>query len=128
MLTRFEVDGFKNLPGLTVELGPFTCIAGENGTGTSNVSDAIQFLSLLADRSLMDAAQEVCGPHGERHGDARNLFWLRGRTALAPAPVSGSEARKVSTCALHRMGLYMAYSGRRGRRCEDILLWPPARQ
>jgi hypothetical protein len=27
MLTRLEVDGFKNLLGLTVELGPFTCIA-----------------------------------------------------------------------------------------------------
>ncbi|MCX5211294.1 AAA family ATPase [Kitasatospora sp. NBC_00240] len=75
MLTRLEVDGFKNLLDLAVELGPFTCIAGANGTGKSNVFDAIQFLSLLADRSLMEAAQEVRGTHGERHGDARDLFW-----------------------------------------------------
>jgi predicted ATPase len=75
MLTRLEVDGFKNLLDLTVELGPFTCIAGENGTGKSNVFDAIQFLSLLSDRPLMEAAQEVRGTHGERHGDARDLFW-----------------------------------------------------
>ncbi|RKN41782.1 AAA family ATPase [Streptomyces hoynatensis] len=75
MLTRLEVSGFKNLLDLTVELGPFTCIAGENGTGKSNVFDAIQLLSLLADRPLMEAAQEVRGTHSERHGDARDLFW-----------------------------------------------------
>jgi predicted ATPase len=75
MLTRLEVDGFKNLIGLRVDFGAFTCIAGENGTGKSNVFDAIHFLSLLADRSLLDAAQEVRGIHGERTGDPRDLFW-----------------------------------------------------
>jgi AAA15 family ATPase/GTPase len=66
VLTRLEVDGFKNLLGLRVDLGAFTCIAGVNGTGKSNVFDAIQFLSLLANRSLLDAAQEVRGVRGER--------------------------------------------------------------
>lgn len=75
MLTRLEVDGFKNLLGMAIDFGPFTCIAGENGTGKSNVFDAIQFLSLLADRSLIEAAQEVRGIHGERLGDPRDLFW-----------------------------------------------------
>lgn len=75
MLTRLEVDGFKNLLDLQVDLGAFTCIAGVNGTGKSNVFDAIQFLSLLADRPLIDAAQEVRGVHGERMGDPRDLFW-----------------------------------------------------
>ncbi|MFE7396627.1 AAA family ATPase [Streptomyces sp. NPDC057557] len=75
MLTRLEVDGFKNLLDLRVEFGPFTCIAGENGTGKSNVFDAIQFLSLLADRSMIEAAQAVRGTHGSLHGDARDLFW-----------------------------------------------------
>ncbi|WP_016908180.1 AAA family ATPase [Streptomyces xiaopingdaonensis] len=75
MLTRLEINGFKNLLDLAVDFGPFTCIAGENGTGKSNVFDAIQFLSLLADQSMMEAAQEVRGEHGERHGDPRDLFW-----------------------------------------------------
>lgn len=75
MLTRLEVNGFKNLLGLTVDFGPFTCIAGENGTGKSNVFDAIQFLSLLADTSMMEAAQRVRGLHDERLGDPRDLFW-----------------------------------------------------
>src|ERR1700761_7807269 len=76
MLTRLEVDGFKNLFNLEVDLGPFTCIAGVNGAGKSNVFDAIQFLSLLASKSLIDAAQEVRGvARGERLGDPRDLFW-----------------------------------------------------
>lgn len=75
MLTRLEVDGFKNLLGLQVDFGPFTCIAGVNGTGKSNVFDAIQLLSLLADKPMIEAAQEVRSAHGERHGDPRDLFW-----------------------------------------------------
>lgn len=75
MLTHFEVDGFKNLLGLSIDFGPFTCIAGVNSTGKSNVFDAIQFLSLLADRQLIEAAQEVRDVHGERAGDVRDLFW-----------------------------------------------------
>jgi len=44
--------------------------------GKSNLFDAIQFLSLLASRSLIDAAQEVRGVAGkERLGDPRDLFW-----------------------------------------------------
>src|SRR6202035_5700128 len=75
MLTRLEVDGFKNLLNLQVDRGPFTCIAGANGAGKSNVFDAIQFLSLLASKSFLDAAQEVRGVHGARLGDPRDLFW-----------------------------------------------------
>ncbi|HET9897909.1 MAG TPA: AAA family ATPase [Streptosporangiaceae bacterium] len=76
MLTRLEVDGFKNLLDLRVDLAPFTCIAGVNGVGKSNVFDAIQFLSLLSSRSLLDAAQEVRGVvHGDRPGDPRDLLW-----------------------------------------------------
>jgi len=83
MLTRLEIDGFKNLIDTRIDFGPFTCIAGANGTGKSNVFDAIQFLSLLADRSMLDAAQEVRGIHGERTGDPRDLFW-NGHAAAGP--------------------------------------------
>ncbi len=75
MLTRLEVNGFKNLLDLKVDFGPFTCIAGENGAGKSNLFDAIQLLSLLADMPMMEAAQRVRGVHGERQGDPRDLFW-----------------------------------------------------
>ena len=59
MLTRLEVDGFKNLVGFTADFGPCTCIAGPNGVGKSNVFDAIHFLSLLADHSILEAAVRV---------------------------------------------------------------------
>lgn len=75
MLTRLTVDGFKNLKGLDVEFGPFTCIAGANAAGKSNLFDAIEFLSLLADHPLMEAAQSVRSIRGSRLGDPRDLFW-----------------------------------------------------
>lgn len=75
MLTRLEVQGFKNLLDLQVEFGPFTCIAGENGVGKSNLFDAIEFLTHLASDSMLEAAQRVRGVSGERIGDPRDLFW-----------------------------------------------------
>ncbi len=74
MLTRLEADGFKNLLGLKIDFSPYTCIAGPNAAGKSNIFDAIEFLSLLADHSFMEAAQRLraVGPRG---GDPRSLFW-----------------------------------------------------
>lgn len=74
MLTRLEVDGFKNLLDFSVEFGPFTCIAGPNAIGKSNVFDAIQFLSLLADRTFIEAAAELRTP-GVPAVDLASLFW-----------------------------------------------------
>ena len=42
MLTRLKVNGFKNLVDVDVRFGPFTCIAGVNGSGKSNLFDAIR--------------------------------------------------------------------------------------
>ncbi|MCC6647728.1 MAG: AAA family ATPase [Polyangiaceae bacterium] len=61
MLTRLKVTGFKNLVDTEVRFGPFTCIAGTNGVGKSNVFDAIRFLALLADHTFVDAARQVRG-------------------------------------------------------------------
>ena len=49
MLTRLIVKGFKNLDDVEVRFGPFTCIAGQNGVGKSNLFDAILFLSDLTE-------------------------------------------------------------------------------
>ncbi|GGL97352.1 MULTISPECIES: AAA family ATPase [Micromonospora] len=75
MLTRLEVQGFKNLLDVTIEFGPFTCIAGANGMGKSNIFDAIEFLSYLASDTLVEASQRVRGASGLRGGDPRDLFW-----------------------------------------------------
>ncbi|MCB9294650.1 MAG: AAA family ATPase [Lewinellaceae bacterium] len=59
MLTRLKISGFKNLNDVDIRFGPFTCIAGENGVGKSNIFDAIQFLSYLADKPITEAAGSI---------------------------------------------------------------------
>src|ERR1017187_5798911 len=73
MLTRLRVSGFKNLVDIDITFGPFTCIAGANGVGKSNLLDAIVFLSALADGPLLDAALSV-RDQGAKTGDIRGLF------------------------------------------------------
>lgn len=79
MLTRLKVAGFKNLVDVDVRFGPFTCIAGINGVGKSNLLDAIAFLSALADRPLVEAAMSVRDEE-RRTGDVAALFHRYGNT------------------------------------------------
>ncbi len=80
MLTRLKVSGFKNLVDVDVRFGPFTCIAGPNGVGKSNLFDAICFLSALADRPLLDAAWTIRRDEEEtrKTPDVRSLFQRHG--------------------------------------------------
>jgi predicted ATPase len=73
MLTRLKVSGFKNLVDVDVRFGSFTCVAGANGVGKSNLFDAIRFLSAIADRPLIEAALSV-RDEGGRTADLRSLF------------------------------------------------------
>ena len=61
MLTRLRVQGFKSLIDAEVRFGPFTCIAGANGAGKSNLFDAILFLRDLAD--FQNSTAEVVARH-----------------------------------------------------------------
>jgi predicted ATPase len=73
VITRLQVKGFKNLQDIDVRFGPFTCIAGPNGVGKSNLFDAIGFLSLLTQHSIMEAAQLLRETKG-RSPEPRSLF------------------------------------------------------
>ncbi|RPI78085.1 MAG: ATPase [Desulfobacteraceae bacterium] len=79
MLIRLQIDGFKNLVGMDVRFGPFTCIAGVNGVGKSNLFDAICFLSALANQPLLEAALSIRNEKG-RGSDVRNIFHHYGNT------------------------------------------------
>lgn len=73
MITRLKISGFKNLVDVDIHLGPFTCIAGPNAVGKSNLFDAIRFLSLTASHTLLEAAMLVRNEDA-RQGDVRGLF------------------------------------------------------
>ncbi|MDQ1293479.1 MAG: hypothetical protein QG608_1360 [Actinomycetota bacterium] len=77
MLTRLRVDGFKNLLDFDMEFGPYTCLAGPNAAGKSNIFDAIEFLSLLADHPFAEAAHGLRAA-GLPSGDPEALFWQSG--------------------------------------------------
>jgi predicted ATPase len=91
MLTRLKVEGFKNLVNVDVRFGPFTCIAGVNGVGKSNLLDAISFLSALADRPLVDAAMAVRDEEG-RTGDVGSIFH---RVGSRQDPTMSFEAEMI---------------------------------
>jgi predicted ATPase len=82
MLTHLEVDGFKNLLGFAADFGPYTCIAGPNAVGKSNIFDAIHFLSLLADMTFSEAAAGVRST--DRSPSDVDLLFFDGRDDLAP--------------------------------------------
>jgi len=88
VLTRLEVHGFKNLLHFSVDFGPFNCIAGPNGVGKSNIFDAIRFLSLLADHSLMQAAFSIreadleVAQRQDFFWEPEDIFWTDGKTRI----------------------------------------------
>lgn len=74
MLTRLKVSGFKNLIDVDLRFGPFTCIAGANGVGKSNLFDVITFLSALSqNRTLLEAARLVRSESAEA-GNPKGIF------------------------------------------------------
>ena len=87
MLTRFEVSGFKNLRDVVVDFVPFTCIAGPNGVGKSNLFDAIQLLSALSRTSFSRAFGEIRAGGGQR-GTVRSM--------LSPEALAGKENLRLA--------------------------------
>ncbi|RKH60967.1 AAA family ATPase [Corallococcus llansteffanensis] len=73
MLTRLKVEGFKSLLNVDIRFGPFTCVAGMNAVGKSNLFDAIRFLHLLTRHPIMEAVKLLRETKG-RSPDPRSLF------------------------------------------------------
>jgi predicted ATPase len=103
MIIRLHIRNYKNLKDVELYLGAFTCIAGVNGVGKSNLFDAIRFLSTLAskDNTLVDAALQVRDEKNKKRSlnDIKNLFFFNGteheKTIFFEAdmilPVSGAD-------------------------------------
>ena len=73
MLTRLRVQGFKNLLDVDLRFGPFTCIAGRNAVGKSNLFDAVRFLHLLTRYPILEAVKLLREAKG-RAPEPRSLF------------------------------------------------------
>lgn len=80
MITKIEIDGFKTFRNFQMEFAPLTVVAGVNASGKSNLFDALQLLSRLAEADLRTA-------FSEQRGDAFELFTQYG---------DGSSAEKMS--------------------------------
>lgn len=79
MITRIKIDGFKSLLDVELHLGPFTCIAGDNAVGKSNLFDALFFLSKLADNTILDAVKSIRS-ESKKHSDVKDIFYKSGDT------------------------------------------------
>ncbi len=67
MITEIKINGFKSFQDFKMEFTPLTVIAGTNASGKSNLFDALQLLSRLAEVDLRTA-------FSEQRGDPTELF------------------------------------------------------
>ncbi len=126
MLTRLKVSGFKNLVDVDVWFGPFTCIAGANGVGKSNLFDAITFLRLLSTKPLLDAALSV-RDESAQNGDVRSLFFQMGNTharvmkfeAWMITPKEGVDDLRQKVNASNTLLKYELHLGYRGEQADE---------
>ncbi len=69
MITRIHINGFKTFLDFDLTLGPFQVIVGANGTGKSNLFDALHLLAQLGEKNVYEAFQAV-------RGNVEELFTL----------------------------------------------------
>lgn len=69
MITYIKINGFKSFCDFEMEFTPLTIIAGTNAAGKSNLFDALQLLSRLADADKIHTAFRE-----EQRGDMHELF------------------------------------------------------
>ena len=65
MITSIKINGFKSFHNFEMTFGPLTIVAGVNASGKSNLFDALQLLSRLAETDLKTAYSEQRGNPGE---------------------------------------------------------------
>ncbi len=65
MLLALRIKNFKSIREAEVRFGPFTCFIGHNGSGKSNLFDAIHLLRELASRDIHTAASRIRSASGD---------------------------------------------------------------
>ena len=65
MITKIKINGFKTFHNFEMEFSPLTVVAGLNASGKSNLFDALQLLSRLAEFDLKTAFKDQRGEPSE---------------------------------------------------------------
>lgn len=65
MITSIKINGFKSFRDFEMVFTPLTVVAGANASGKSNLFDALQLLSRLAETDLKTAFSEQRGNPSE---------------------------------------------------------------
>jgi len=105
VITRLQVDGFKNLVDVDIHFGKFNVVTGPNGIGKSNLFDAIQFLNRTAWLTLAESVKRVRGAEG----DPKKLIFHHGK--------SGNDV----------VSFYVTFSQNEGQNARyEIHLSPPS--
>lgn len=76
MITRININGFKSFRDFEMTFTPLTIVAGANASGKSNLFDALQLLSRLAETDLKTA-------FSEQRGNPSELFTQYGENLYA---------------------------------------------
>ena len=98
MLTKFKVENFKSINSLELELGRVNVFIGENGSGKSNVLEAVALASaalqdrldheFLAPRGIRVTAPELMRSGFDKKSESNHVFlrpWVDG---LGPIPLT----------------------------------------
>jgi predicted ATPase len=67
MLKRLILHNFKSIASASVDFSPFTFLVGRNGSGKSNLADALSFISEIPEWPLQTIFNRRGGPSGVVH-------------------------------------------------------------
>ena len=76
MITKIKINGFKSFYDFEMAFTPLTVVAGANASGKSNLFDALQLLSRLAETDMKTA-------FSEQRGNPAELFTQFGENSYA---------------------------------------------
>jgi predicted ATPase len=73
MLKKLILRNFKSIASASVDLRPFTFLVGRNGSGKSNIADALAFLAETTEWPLQTVFNRRGGPFSVAHRSSRPL-------------------------------------------------------
>src|SRR6516162_6644574 len=91
MIRKVRILNYKSIPSLDLELGRVTAVIGANGSGKSNILEAITLASAAAQNKLDN---EFLASRGVRVTETRFMRCAFGNST----PASSQSAKSISIC------------------------------